>query len=270
LKLGVRWTIGDVSPRGFEALRLSVLGAFSLFGLDARYGVCVNTIPPAEARIRCGEFPFEVEWHDATFDVPEFLRAHFDGAMAEGVGWKLAPMRYFTDMKELALDNDCILWDMPAAIREWLATEDYVTCVVAEDVAACFGQFGDLCECGPRNGGIRGLPAGFDLRSAIEAVLALRPGLVLSSELDEQGLQTAAINRCGRPLVVTLEEVSICSPFKPHVPHLGSCGAHFCGLNARCFRWEWEGRNASEYIAAHWDGLREEIAERVGGAVQAR
>ena len=31
-RLGVRWTTGDASARGFEALRLSLWGAFRLFG----------------------------------------------------------------------------------------------------------------------------------------------------------------------------------------------------------------------------------------------
>lgn len=38
-RVGVRWTIGDVSDEGFEALRLSVWGAFRLFGEDAVYAV---------------------------------------------------------------------------------------------------------------------------------------------------------------------------------------------------------------------------------------
>jgi hypothetical protein len=52
--LGVRWTIGDVSPQGFAALRLSIHAAVRLFGPDTAYAVCVNTITPDEAQRRTG------------------------------------------------------------------------------------------------------------------------------------------------------------------------------------------------------------------------
>jgi hypothetical protein len=47
--VGVRWTIGDVSPQGFEALRLSVLGARKVFGPRASYAICMNSVPLAAA-----------------------------------------------------------------------------------------------------------------------------------------------------------------------------------------------------------------------------
>lgn len=260
--LGVRWTLGDVSDRGFEALRLSIWGAWKLFGPEAAYAVCVNTIPIEDARAKAGSLPDGVQWHNATWEIPEFLREHFDAGMAEGVGWKLAPLRFFEDRYELSLDNDCILWLMPSAIATWLAEQDGRTCVVAEDVIACFGQFKDFCPPEPRNGGIRGLPTGFDLQAAMEAVLKEHP-VLMTSELDEQGLQTAAIARSSHPLSVTVEEVTICSPFPPHLPHLGRCGAHFCGLNAKQLPWSLNDRPASEYVQEHWERLRGEIYARV-------
>lgn len=86
--VGVRWTIGQVSRQGFETLRLSIWGAWKVFGPDARYAVCVNSVPLDAARDRTGDVPAEVAWHDVTDRMPAFLRAHLDGAMAEGVGWK--------------------------------------------------------------------------------------------------------------------------------------------------------------------------------------
>ena len=268
-RLGVRWTIGNVSDRGFEALRLSVWGAYRLFGPGAAYAVCVNTLPPDEARSKAGDLPDGVLWHDATGEVPDFLKSHFDGGMAEGCGWKFAPLQCFPDRFELSLDNDCILWDIPEAIRQWLESGDGRTCVAAEDVVAVFGQFGDFCEPSPRNGGIRGLPPGFDLQSVLRETLdakAERDGqrVILTSELDEQGLQTAALQRHGRPLVVTLEEVTICSPFYPHLPHLGRCGAHFVGLNARHIAWNYYDRPADDCMTDHWHRHRPALYENVG------
>src|SRR4051812_28383363 len=63
-QLGIRWTIGDVSDRGFHALRLSIQGAWRLFGADARYAVCVNTLPLEVVRARTGAVPAPVAWID--------------------------------------------------------------------------------------------------------------------------------------------------------------------------------------------------------------
>ena len=121
----------------------------------------------------------------------------------------------------------------------------------------------------PRNAGIRGLPPGYDLVAAMEAVLLRadaangRP-VRLTSELDEQGLQTAALSIDGPPLAVTLEDVTVCSPFWPHRPDLGRCGAHFCGLNARHIAWDYYGRPADEWMTDHWRRHRDSLFHRVG------
>ena len=93
------------------------------------------------------------------------------------------------------------------------------------------------------NSGIRGLQPGFDLDAALRAALATRRSrsgapLKLDSELDEQGLQVAALSLAMPLRLVTLREVTICSPFHPHLPQLGECGAHFVGLNARHLPWD--------------------------------
>jgi hypothetical protein len=261
-QVGVRWTIGDVSERGFEALRLSIWGAWQLFGPEAAYAVCYNSIPLDQARAWTGSLPEGVIWHDATDEMPSLLTAHFDPALAEGAGWKFAPLRFFPDRYELSLDNNCILWAMPVAIQRWLTETEAQTCVVAEDVLACFGQFASLCGPEPRNGGIRGLPPAFDFEMALCQILAEHP-VLLTSELDEQGLETAALARFGTPLVVTIDEVTICSPFPPHLPGLGRCGAHFCGLNAKQLPWSLEGRPAVDYIKDHWLRLRGAVYEKI-------
>lgn len=260
-EIGVRWTLGDVSASGFEVLRLSIHGAVRVFGEGARYLVCVNNVPLSTARARTGEVPDCVAWRDATDELDPRVGAHFDDGMAEGVGWKLAPMRAFPDRYELALDNDCVLWAMPAAMREWLEGAPD-TCLLAEDVRAAFGQFAAQCGPEPRNAGIRGLPPHFDLGAEIERLLA-PGGVVLRSELDEQGLQVAALS--ARPLhTVALDDVTICSPFPPHRPNLGRCGAHFCGLNAKALPWRYEGRPASAITREHFARWRPTLHAHVG------
>lgn len=259
MNLAVRWTIGNVSKRGFDALRLSILGAYRIFGPTAAYVVCVNSIPLTAAQARVGPVPRAVTWRQADrCDVPAFLDAYLDGGLAEGVAWKFAPLRLAPDRFELALDNDCILWRMPDAIRNWVAGGHPDACVLAEDVVPAFGRFADLCAPFPRNTGIRGLPPGVDLARALRETLAVR-AVRLTSELDEQGLQVAALSRSRPPLVVLSNEVTICSPFQPHVPQLGSCGAHFVGLNMKAER-PALGRAGLDRLAAHWDERRPLIA----------
>jgi hypothetical protein len=268
--IGLRWTMGDVSDRGFEALRLSIWGAWKVFGPDAAYAVCVNTVPLAQARARTGAVPAAVAWHDATGDLPDFLRGIFGAGMAEGVGWKLAPLRLFPDRHELSLDNDCILWELPASVESWLeAAGEPPACLMAEDVKACYGQFADQCPGEPRNAGLRGLPPGFDLAAVLREVIVIRQrrtgsALAFTSELDEQGLQAAALSLAGPLHAVTLDEVSVCSPFAPHLPDLGRCGAHFVGLNARHIAWDYWGRPADQWMTEHWQRHRLQLYQRTG------
>jgi hypothetical protein len=262
-RLGLRWTIGDVSREGFEALGFSIRGAWKIFNTDASYAVCVNTIPITQARELVGEVLADVEWHAVTFDdLPDFLKPHLDGGMSEGVGWKFAPLRLFPEHYELALDNDCILWEMPEAIGLWLGDSHDGRCVIAEDVKTCFGQFEKFCGPEPRNSGIRGLPPGFDLEQAMKTVLRQHP-VALRSELDEQGLQCAAVSLQQPAFGVKVDEVTICSPFPPHLKYLGKCGAHFVGLNAKQLPWESAGRPASDLTREHWLYHRDVVCQKV-------
>jgi hypothetical protein len=205
-----------------------------------------------------------VEWIKVdNDDIPALIRAHMDEAIAEGMGWKFAPIRVFPDLHELTLDNDCILWKLPPAIRLWLESDNPLTSVMAEDVRSCFGQFESFCAPEPRNGGIRGLSPGFNYLNAIESTLREHP-VTMRWELDEQGLQTAALQRSSEPLIVTSDEVTICSPFWPHSPNLGECGAHFVGLNAHHIAWSYFDRPADEWMSDHWQKYREILVRNTG------
>jgi hypothetical protein len=159
-----------------------------------------------------------------------------DKGIGEGVGWKLAPLRLFPALHELSLDNDVILWRMPRRLLQWLAQNE--RCLIAQDVERCLGQFDEDCREGAYNSGIRGLPPEFNFERAMQTVIArherrTRKPLLLTSELNEQGLQVAAATLLSAPLVVPTTDVTICSPFWPKQQSLGQCGAHFVGLNAR-------------------------------------
>jgi len=260
-KLGIRWTIGDVSARGFEALRLSIWGAFRAFHEEARMAVVVNSLAVEEARRRTGAVPAKVQWLPAG-SPPEVLSGFLNEEMAEGVAWKLAPLRIFPELYELSLDNDCILWTVPPAILAWIS-EKKPRCLIAADVKLALGAFTELSRPEPRNTGIRGLPPHHDLAAAMVRVLKEHP-VELRSELDEQGLQAVALDLGCPAHVVATEDVSICSPFWPHQPHLGRHGAHFVGLNAHWLPWSYYDRPASEWVAEHWNKHRPALYSRVG------
>ena len=254
----IRWTVGDVSARGFEAPGLSIAGAKNVFGADARYVVSVNTIPIETVRARVGGPP-GVEWLQADERVPEWLGEHMDPGLAEGVGWKFAPLHVDPELPTIALDNDVVLWQMPESIRQWM--EDADSLLIAEDVRACYGGFTPLCPAEGRNSGIRGIPKSFPLADRLRHLLECS-GVVLRSEMDEQGLQTAMISR-EKHRVVTLEEVSICGYFRPHQLDLGSCGAHFVGVNIRKAPFEWNGRSGEEYVHGFWDSMKPDVMRRI-------
>jgi hypothetical protein len=263
-EISIRWTIGDVSPEGFEALRLAVRGAYRIFGPRAAYTVCVNSLAPERARERAGALPDEVEWLPASGRLPDWVLPHVDReGMVEGKAWKFDPLLVHPDRWSIAFDNDCILWEMPPSLRGWLEAGERDRCLIAADVTPAHGAFARWAGEQPRNSGIRGIPPGFDLEGEMRAVLEEHP-VVMTSELDEQGLQVAAVSRRRPPAVVTVEEVSICSPFPPHLPELGRCGAHFVGLNEHSLPWEYHGRPATEWIREHWLRHRGELYRRVG------
>ena len=72
--LGIRWTIGDVSTHGFEALPLSLWGAWRIFG-TAEYVVLVNTVSVHHARQLVGRVPAGARWRRADAQVPRWLQA---------------------------------------------------------------------------------------------------------------------------------------------------------------------------------------------------
>jgi hypothetical protein len=264
-KLGIRWTIGDVSDAGWHALRLSIQGGWRIFGTNAAYAVRVNGRDAQPMRCLLPNLPVEIDWVQVTEMNPRFL-PFCDEGLSDGPSWKFSAVRCFPDRHELALDNDCILWSCPRAVRAWLSRRsDFL---LAADVIPANGVFQDLIGPLALNSGIRGFPPGFDYESHLIKMLQ-DSGRILRRELDEQGLQIATLTRAGHCHVVFLEEVTICSPFPPHLPYLGSCGAHFVGLNVRHLSWDFYGRPAGERRLEHWRSHLRELKRLVTGAVQA-
>ena len=248
-----------MSSRGFEALALSIQGARRLFGPEADYVVCVNTVPVDDVRRRLGAtIPDLYVVQVRRTDIPAWLRNRIDFACAQGAAWKFAPVRVAPACHELSLDNDLILWRTPAAIAGWLSSGD--GCVGAECVQADFGKFSAYCGPEPRNSGIRGLPPGFAYEGTLRRLIEEHP-VTMDAGADEQGLQAAALNRQDGARMVTAREVSISSPGSPE---LGTHGAHFAGVNAKA------PQPGKEGMERHWDRHREAVAGAVSRIASAK
>jgi hypothetical protein len=267
-RLGIRWTIGDVSEPGFKALQLSVWGASRVFGDRADYAICVNSISVKLASEQVGPLPVEPRWIQTDPMLPQSLHRHLNGSARQNC-WRFAPLRLFPESYEIALDNDLILWEMPLSLRDWLRGGDAGGCLMAEDIRAAYGQFADYCPPHPRNAGLRGMPPGFDPETAMCRVLKRREEDIghlpsVASAIDTQGLLVASLSSNGGVRAVALHEVTMCSPFQPHLPYVGSCGAHFVGLNARHIPWSYYGRPAGEWMREHWGRHQPELQQYVG------
>jgi hypothetical protein len=66
--------------------------------------------------------------------------------------------------------------------------------------------------------------------------------------------------------VVSTEEVSISGYFRPHLLELGSCGAHFVGVNTKRSSSAWQGRTLEQYAHEFWRGKSAQVEERVRAA----
>ena len=203
----VRWTVGDVSVAGFEALRLSTHGARRIFGPAAHYVVCVNTVPLDRARALTGPVPPEIEWLDATDALSPLIAEHSDASRAGGVleirarsagprppgaapGQRLRPLVAAARIGRVAVGRRRSL----SAGRG-----------CGHDAGTVSGTAAGAADR------IRGLPPGFDLEAAFADILR-QTGITLRSELDEQGLVTLACSRPATPHVVGEGEVAICGP----------------------------------------------------------
>lgn len=260
-RIGIRWTIGDVSEVGFETLRLSIIGVSNVFEENADYAVCVNTISIKAARERTGRLPVLVQWVNAAGFLPAWLRNFVGSDMAEGVAWKLCPVRLFPQQYELSLDNDVILWSVPAAMKSWLESDARDACLLAEDVHPAAGQFAPDVGAEALNSGIRGFAPGMDIETRLFDFLR-KSGHVLQSELDEQGLQAAVLSR--RTLFkVGIEDVSICSAFPMHRQALGRCGVHFVGINRKTMPWILNGRPGHHATCENWLRWHPQVVQRI-------
>jgi hypothetical protein len=138
--LTIRWTMGDwpgrrFHPQAYEMLACSVAYARKVFP-DAQLVVATNNLTPeGESRVHvtCSAYgawalPCE-EWLPG--QVHHGKHVSSTNPNDRNTWWKYAPLRVAPDEHELVLDNDVILWRVPAAVRAWL--DDDSTMLLAGD-----------------------------------------------------------------------------------------------------------------------------------------
>jgi len=112
----VRWTIGNVSSIGWDALKISVNNARKIWGDRVDYVVTYNGLPESYSRIKDVSATFiKVAVSDSVFG--EF------GGQAPGQqksGWVFCPLQVDTRRKQITFDNDVILVKSNALLDEFL------------------------------------------------------------------------------------------------------------------------------------------------------
>ncbi len=136
---------------------------------NARYAVPVNTVLSARQSSKRAKIPGEVQWINSNELVPRWLRSHTNAEMAEGVAWKLAPVRICPTLYELSLDNDVVLWEIPRVVGQWLMSPTRDVCLLAADLRPALGQFAHVCNDRSLNSDVPGLPPDFDMETMLEA-----------------------------------------------------------------------------------------------------
>lgn len=153
MPLCVRWTIGDVTPFGVEALRLSMWGALRAFGARARYVVGVHGVAVDRARALVAPAPDIVEWRAIDPGrTPRWLAR--EGAPPRALA-RFAPPLVDLARAELAIDRTCVLLEPPKSVLAWLDDPDPRACLVLE------------AQDGTASTAIRGAGVGFDLSEAL-------------------------------------------------------------------------------------------------------
>lgn len=213
-----RWTIGESTPDGREALRLSVASFLRFY--DADVVICHNADPeplgPPAGRL---------------YD----QRQKWDGVPAPaGVAWKLYPPRLAPGRHEVSIDNDVILADRVPQLDEFLKAD---CTLLLEGDSRTYGRFHRHVPPGYQvNSGVYGMPPGFDLDRFVkvyggESWEKNALGEHDKSEtFDEQGLVAFALLSHPRHVIIPSTSITNCE--HRLVP---GRGYHFIGLNRRAY-----------------------------------
>jgi len=219
-----RWTIGNASRAGYEALAFSITSFQHLYP-DTNVVIChncsINKLEDIVAR-----FP-DAKFHDQS----QYLNSK---CPPMGVAWKLYPPRIAPDDYEICIDNDVIFMNRVQEIDNFFYGDHTL---LLEETSRTYGRFVDYVPPGYCiNSGIYGMPPGFNFKKYVNfysgdnwEINAVGPHAA-SKTFDEQGLVAIALLSYKNFVIIKKESVTNCE--KHLIP---GNGLHFISVNRNQF-----------------------------------
>lgn len=213
MKFLIRWTIGPVSPEGFNCLAVSINYFKMLWKDRADFVVCYNQLNNSNLNElkKMGVDIYKQKITD--FPIKPYFYENSPNC------WKLYPPRLRKGSYELIVDNDIVL-------TKTLPYFEENRILLTEGRERNYGQFDDVISYKtPLNSGIIGLPPNFDFQARL--LKFLPDNFKWESYYDEQGLVVASLIDF-LPIILPRKYLEFAGPNEV-VPN--SPGIHFVGLN---------------------------------------
>lgn len=204
----IKWTIGNVSDKGFSCLKKSIQSFVNVYGDNFEFFVCYNNIQKSKLN-KLKELNVKVN-----------LLEQKKIFLGEGNSfWKYSPPRIDINQKELWIDNDIIFFKKTSEIEFFLSNDCFLIC---RDHCRYFGVFDHLLPF-PINAGIMGLPPKYNFKYEALKIWNDFGCPKLTTSADEQGL-SAFVFLKNNAIIVPTTKIQI---------------LHDKGIPLKCFS-EWQ------------------------------
>lgn len=214
----IRWTIGDVSEQGFNALNISIRNWKKLYEDQFDIFVCYNNISIKKIEhIKGVEFINQEDYKDSLIIPP------LDG----NPSWKLYPPRLKKECYEIFIDNDLIFSKRMPLIDDFLKDKFFF---ITEGLKRGFGFFDNLVKNKNNlNSGLFGLTPFYDFKKELETSIKETGFEKWNDFFDEQGCVAYTINKQNYKMI-SLLQIGLCNERSPGYTE-GEYGTHFVRIN---------------------------------------
>lgn len=219
----IRWTIGHAKPSGFKVLQTSVQLINKLYKNQFDYFVLYNGPNPLDYVKTLEADVLDASKYSGLLPIPPCSSK-----------WKLYPPRLNSDVHEIVMDNDVVIYNKLPHIDKFLNSQDFL---VADGLTrrGLGRTFAKQVPVGKRlNSGIYGIPPNFDLQEALTKKITDLKLKGWTGWFDDQGI-LAAIMLNKKYIQIRPKDISII-PTKRLIGRSakylkGKYGMHFCGIN---------------------------------------
>lgn len=210
-----RWTIGPVSPVGFEILSYSVKTWKNIFP-EFETVICHNQLNSEQLKYLQG-------LNTPLYDQNQDRSLPFT---PDDCKWKLYPPQLAPGRHELFLDNDLVVYRRSPVIEKFIENDDMA--IMTEGLARNFGSFDHLVRPGVKlNCGLFGVPPSLDFARELTILLRNHMFSQWINYFDDQGLISAVLLNCPQFNTIPISEIFICLDRLRKTP----TGLHFVGAN---------------------------------------